>query len=248
MNQALRVALLLLSTSSLSALSVDPWFGNVYEFDAKIAYTHLQNHHHHADAAVFNLGFVPDERWATELEGQAGYPVAKTQVRYLLLNDCAGDRVSLTGGIAAASVSNRALSQSLFLYHSHFETEAHVSIGKEFGFYKNGFFRAWGTVFGGIGASASPWGRVLLTLDAIYRENHMLSCQLEEGRGFGNGSSQHSFAHTKYSYTDLSLRYQFSRIGYGAVYAACKRRLSATRCPQQVTTLELGLNIPFSLF
>jgi hypothetical protein len=236
-----------LLTSTLGALAVDPWFGNVYEFESKIAYNYLHNHHHHANVALFNLGFVADPAWATELECQVGHPVIKAQVRHLWLNDCAGDAVSLTGGVSVAGVTHRALSQSLFLYHSHFETEAHVSMGKEFGFHNLGFFRVWGTVLGGIGASTSPWGKALLSLSAIYKENHKFACTLEEGKGFGDGRAWHPFAHTKYNYTDLSLRYQFSQVGYGSIFASVKRRLIAHHCPKRVTTLELGVDIPFSI-
>lgn len=238
--------LALFAAHSLGALSVDPWFGNVYEFESKLDYSHIWNHRHQASVGKVGIGFMPDAAWAVELEAQGCYPVAKAQIRHLWLNDCAGDRVSLTGGVSAATISRRALNQPLFLYHSHFETEGHLSCGKEFGFHKSGFFRAWGAAVGGIGASSSAWGRVLLSLDALLKEGHKISCTLEQGKGFGNSHSHHTFAHTHYRYTDLLLGYQFNKIGYGALSAGYKRRLAAHRCPHHVNTIELEINIPFS--
>ena len=226
------------------------WFGNIYEFNGTIAAGYVQGHKEHNSQLRFNLDFRPATDWSAELEVEALYPVAKASLRYLWLDDVAGDLMSMSTGVSLAAVSHRARAQPLLQYHSCLEGKANVAVGKEFGFHEKGFWRVWGEGFLGAGRLATAWAGWHLQIDAVLKKESISSLFVEGERGFGDRhfhrTSFSSFAHIDYTTVDAGISYKHIFIGYCNLYASLKKRLSARSAPHRMTALEVVCEIPFS--
>src|SRR5207249_3886291 len=144
------------------ALQKTPWLGNLFEFEGSIVQEHTQSHeldtkegtHHrslHSDLTKAALHFTPQIDLSVEAElnlaktqdHDFGFDSLKGSVRYLWLNDIAGDIISIITG-AQASISPRARVADLSSQnHGVLELETYASFGKEFGYSDSGFFRTW---------------------------------------------------------------------------------------------------------
>lgn len=93
--------------------------------------------------------------------------------RYQLMNDVtAEDCYSVIVGATLGKTTQTALHDFSSFHHARFESELHVSIGKEFSFKEYWLSRWWGVFCLGLGDSGSPWLRFNLNWEQNCWERH----------------------------------------------------------------------------
>ena len=142
----LKKALLLLPIS-LSALQVQPWFHEIYEFTFTPSYTYsryrdVQNGHPQLKSAsndhliAFDLGISPMQKWDVDADLEfadtprqsLGFRSSALQLRYQWLDDIAGDPVSVTTGISGRGVGGHSLKDVSCPYHSYANFELNSAV------------------------------------------------------------------------------------------------------------------------
>jgi hypothetical protein len=257
---------------SLSALEIDPWFCNLWEFTFTPSYTYGRFHHvqngHPQIKNVFNenllnlaLAVPPSLNW--EVDGEVefadttrqsmGLRSGAAQVRYLWLDDVLGDAVSLTTGVSARGVSSHSLKDISCPYHSYANFEINTSIGRE---WDRGFdwrIRLYG--FGAIGQGnvGYPWARAFATLEGNIQSTHRLGIFTEGYFGFGPHSRVstnhfHGYADIRHQNIDLGVQYTYVFEIWGRLFFAYTRRLYAKSFPENVNFFTVSYMLPFSLF
>ncbi len=263
--------LLLLCPITVCALNREPWFCNVYEFTLTPSYTYsryrdVQDGHPQLPSVsndhllAFDLAVPPSPNW----EAGADIEFAETprqpfgirsgalQGRYLWLNDCVGDPVSLSTGISARGVSHHSLKDVSSPYHSNVNFELNTSIGRE---WDQGFdwrLRLWG--FGAIGMAnrGFPWGRAFATFEGNIH-HHRLGLFSEFYAGFGDHAlvnTRHflGYAFIRHRSLDLGIQYTYAFEIWGHLSLSYTRRLYARSFPENVNFFTLSYLFPFSLF
>ena len=144
-------------------LEMQPWFGNVYEFDLLARYSY--SYYHRVPDATRPLGYTSEDHLAyadlelpfapywsfdgdlqfTDTPRQSfSFRSIALQLRYLWLDDIVGDSVSLTTGFSARHTSRRSLKDISCPYHRDFDFEANFALGKEFDKFEFWRYRLWG--------------------------------------------------------------------------------------------------------
>lgn len=163
---------------ALKATCFSPWFGNVFEFEARTTYgydriqkiqtpegsfTNIRNNHH----LDFSLALSPWPDWDIETELyfshspdiEFAYEAFLFTARYLLLDDVTGDPFSLAIGATCSVPGDRFMRDLGYVYHGHVNGEYHVSIGKECPNFCTGTWnsRYWALAGFGTSDKGSPW-------------------------------------------------------------------------------------------
>jgi hypothetical protein len=249
---------LLAYSTTLLATEKAPWFGNVYEFDAKASFEHLKgkhNFHKSTGLAKASLDFTFSPEWTSELEFQAakGGTSYAWSLRNLLLDDVAGDDIiSVSYGVKLQYATHRFVKNPLLMQHGPFQTELHLAIGKEFEVAQDSYIHFWVAPYGALASHGRPWAGLEAHIETIFYDTHTLDLFAITEKGYGHKklnsfSDFRDYSNIAYRFLDAGFRYSYTAYGYGSVFAGIKKRLRAHSCPRGVFTYELGVDIPFSL-
>jgi hypothetical protein len=257
--------------SLLASFEMEPWFGNVWEFNFTPTYTYsryrdVQNGHPQLKSASndqlldFNLTFSPVPEWefAGDVEfadtprQSMGLRSFAMQGRYLWLNDVVGDAVSFTTGLSARGVSRHSLKDVSCPYHFHANVELNASIGREWSQEFCWHTRLWG--FGAIGMAnrGNPWTRAAIVLEKQWAEAHRLSLFSEAYVGLGgealvNTDRFNGYARIHHRSVDVGAAYTYIFEVWGRISVAYTRRVFARSFPENVNFFTVRYTLPFSL-
>ena len=262
--------LLLVITHGVYAVQSEPWLGNWLEFEAtldqsytksnSVDTTHGAKHHKlHSNKTHASIEFMPSVNMSVELEldlastqkKSYGFDTFKTQSRYRVLNDLTGDPITLTGGLVMALSTPARVADLSSTQHGVFETDAYISLGRQFGITDNSYWKAWGLVNSGLASSGSPWLGAEVHVGRAWHEEHCIDVFFRAAKGLSDGrlhhvSHFHSWSRIGYRYTEAGLSYTLKKVGYGSLYVEASKRLSAQYCPKDTLNICLGVLIPFS--
>jgi hypothetical protein len=262
--------LFLLLPFTVKAIEVQPWFGDVYEFNflSKYAYTHFS----HVDGAItplaspsndnllyFDLEFPFSPQWSVDVDLQFidtprqsfSYSTTATQFRYLWLDDIVGDFMSLATGASVRFASERSIKDISSLIHGSVAFLANLSIGKEIDYFEYWHFRIW--AYGGIGVAnkGSPWINGIIGLEGNYDEKHKFGIFVDAMHGYGKNhtidiSNFNGYGVVRQKSVDIGFRYGLQLGVFGTIRAEYIRRLDAKLCPSNVNTFVASYLLPFS--
>ncbi|NGX51352.1 MAG: hypothetical protein K1060chlam2_01218, partial [Chlamydiae bacterium] len=187
----MRILLLLFFPLTLFAFVIDPWLTTLAEFEFRSAYSYRtypsvdrgfnpESYHSHDHLIDLNLGlrFLPN--WEGQLEADFsktrrlswGTERIGVQLRTLLLDDVAGDPVSLTVGGQLFYVPTRNMHDVSSPYHAQGNVELGVAIGKEIDSVHQWLYRFYGFLGVGSGNRGYPWLRPLLSVEMKHARHH----------------------------------------------------------------------------
>jgi hypothetical protein len=255
-----------------SALQIEPWFGNIYEFDLSLFYQYSRfdkvqsakpqiKHPFNDHLFGFDLGMPLSDSFAVDLDLEIvdtpiqtwGYRSTGLQGRYLWMNDVEGDPVSFTTGLDIRQVSTDGLRDVSCPYHSQFDAQLTTAIGKEwsrgeFWKYRTFFFGAFGMANRG-----SPWARALLSFQGNICNRHQYRLFADSYWGFGNRHTVNTsdfdgYAKIHHQSIDLGIGYKFLSTYNGSLSLDYAYRVYAHSFPERASFITLTYEIPFSLF
>lgn len=144
-----------------------PWFDPLFEIHVQLAYipTRIENIHslqkefkvtdtHHTLYTALQITPLPywnleGEIWCTQAAHlPLSYEASRVTLRHQWLDDLDDDFFALTTGITTTFPASRFLHRRDFLYRDYFESELHVTVGKEW-VYDETLFQVW--LLGGYG-------------------------------------------------------------------------------------------------
>ena len=264
------ICALIALSSSLSALEVQPWFCDVYEFDLTTSYAYSRfntvqggvpqlTSPFNVNVAQVGLEFSPAPEWSLDAEAQVADTSAVSfnfrsgafQVRYLWLDDIVGDSISFDTGFSTRATSSRSLRDISCPSHGNVDFELNFSLGKELDTSDNWRWRLWG--FGAVGHAnrGSPWVRAILAIETKLQEIHKLGLYAWGSNGYGRHShlsttNFYGYGKIRQKSIDLSLSYSCQIGVWGTLRFDVARRVLAKVCPQNVTTGAISFIFPFS--
>ena len=180
---------------SLTAFVVNPWFPKIAEFKFRPDYSYRyypsinngfnpSKYHSNDQLIDTNLGvrFLPN--WEAQIEIDFantrclswGTQRIGSQIRYLILDDIAGDSISLVLGGQAFYVPRRNMRDVSSPYHSVGNMEFNIAIGKEFSQIDRWLYRYYGFFGLGMGNKGYPWIRPVLSFE--WKHNYNKKIQL----------------------------------------------------------------------
>lgn len=266
------LALALVSTSCLFALETKPWFGDVYEFDFQGVYSfsrftkvdgaskQLKNPLNNHDF-LFDLGFTPSPSFDFQVEGEFAqttltgfnFRSAALQGRYRLLDDIAGDPISLTFGLIFRGASPHFLHDVSTPYAAECNTELTCALGKEWSSEGMWTMRTYGLATLGQANRGYPWTRELALWELNLNDTHRFTL-FGEGY-FGFGGQQHvnvdhfdGWGKFQHQSIDLGLSYGYKFDVYGVLTGSYAYRVFAHNFPEHVNFFILSYQLPFSMF
>lgn len=260
------------SASALFSLEEKPWLGDVYSFgmQTECAYSRFRYIDHalvQPDYAynnyLTNVGFSLTTQYDVELGVELemartphelyGFRSSALGARYRLLDDIAGDFLSLVLGTEVRAVSGRAVRDVSSPYATYMNYEIFSSLGKEFT--KDGDWKSRGYLLGslGIGNKGAPWNRFEGVLEGRFRKSQVVSLFGLAYLGYGlhktvNISDFHGWGNIQHRSLDLGLSYRYIFSLWGEVALSYAYRVVAVSYPQNTQTVELRYFLPFSLF
>lgn len=261
--------------SSLGALEVEPWLGELWEFQFAPSYTysrysHVQNgipnHEPTANDQFLKagLGVAFDPNWAVDVDVEfaetpyqaMGYRSSGYQVRHLWLDDNIGDLATFTTGFNLRGVSRHGLKDVSCPYHSDLNFEITGALGKSWdrGLQEHEWcVRAFGFFGVGIANHGSPWTRYIFSLDGTQYEQHRVGFALEGYFGFGHQESVwihdfHGYGSIHHKSIDAKATYAYLFEVWGKLELTYTRRLYAHCFPEKVNFFTLRYILPFSIF
>lgn len=264
--------LLLLFPLSLTAFESAPWYSPIAEFELTPAYSyrsysdvdrakdpsHYSSHDHLLD---LNLGVNFWPKWDFQLEADFsstralswGTQRLGTQVRYLMLDDVAGDPVSLSLGAQIFFVPTRNMRDPSSPYHAQGNLELGVAIGKEIDDVYNWLYRFYGFVGVGTGNRGYPWLRPLVSAAFNFRQKHHFEALCEGYFGFGkrhevNIRSLNGYAKIFHQSVDIGVSYHYLFEIWGSLGFQYSFRVYARAFPEYSSLFTVEYRFPFSLF
>ncbi len=270
-NRLRKYCFFLLFAISASALEVQPWFGDVYEFHLLSSYSYSRftkvqggrpqlTSPFNVNLMYFGLDFSPSPEWAIDTDLQFAdttqqnfnFRTAALQARYLWLDDIIGDKLSLSTGVNARFTPTYALHDISCPSRANLDFEANFSIGKEFEASDSWLVRLWGFGAVGQGNRGSPWVRGSIALETNCDDQHKLALYAYGDNGYGRHTHVYidhfdGYAKVRCKSIDVGFRYGY-RVGvWGTIRAEYARRVLAKAYPAQVNTFILSYLLPFSL-
>lgn len=263
--------LVVLIPLTLCALEKKPWFGNLLECQLDSAFTYSRYHqiqnacvpftHPINDYLVyFDLGIAPASDWAVDVDMELAQTPERSfgvqsyagQFRMLWLDDVIGQACSLVTGVSARGVTPKSVRDVNSPYHSYFNAEVNMAIGKEL--VENApFWRVRSYLFAAVGMAnkGSPWTRGNFYLDVNARDRHQWSFFAESYFGFGsqrlvNVDNFHGYAKIHHQSVDVGLAYRYGLGRWGLLSVEYARRVFARSFPENVNFFTLRYQLPFS--
>jgi hypothetical protein len=247
----------LLFAPSLFAFEKAPWLGNVYEFQSR---EQVETVVQGSKGQRLQAGLLYTASEVLEMEGVGELSRTSSRhfdfdslggnLKYLFFNDVLGDPVSLLGGFDVRGTSSKVLHDRIFIHHGPLEACLHLSVGKEFGFFQNGYFRTWLYAGCSDAVKSSPWANLEAHLEMLIEEQHKCDLFLMFEKGFSSCQSHShfsSYGHVRYSFLDLGIKYSYTIASFGSIELQLKSRLLREGCPKRLTSLSLDFLYPFAL-
>ncbi|QVL57178.1 MAG: hypothetical protein KFB93_07295 [Simkaniaceae bacterium] len=251
---------------------LEPWYTTIGEFQFRSAYSYQyypsvnqgknpSSYHSHDHLIDLNLGIQFWPNWEFQVESDFsntrklnwGTQRFGIQLRYLLLDDVAGDPVSLSLGLQSYYVPSRNLRDVSSPYHAQGNIELGAAIGKEIDKTYNWLFRFWGFLGVGTANRGLPWVRPLLATEMKFQQQHKLKVFSEGYVGFGhlrriNINQFNGYAKIAHRSIDLGLNYSYLFKIWGTLGFQYAYRLYAHSFPEHASTFKVEYRLPFSLF
>lgn len=265
------VTLLLLFSFPLFAFKTTPYFGTLAEFYLSPSYsyryypdvdrgenpTDYSSHDHLFDLNL-SVRFLPNWEIQSELDFAAtrkmNFGLRRTglQLRYLLLDDVAGDLLSVALGLQLFYVPTRNLRDVSSPYHAQGNAQLGVSIGKEIDRLED-FLAQFYTFLGvGTGNRGFPFMSFLGASTFLWKERHQLQLFGEGYFGFGNRDRVdiarfNGYAKIRHQSIDLGLGYAYLFLVWGKLSAKYAYRVYARVFPEGAHTVTIAYTLPFSV-
>lgn len=187
------------------SLEHSPWLPPLWEFQSRTSLFYERVHKVETPQGSFpfksnnvtlatslGLTFWPD--WNAEIgllmtktsDINFSYEAAYTSIRYQWMDDLVGDPISLTTGLNLSFPRTAFLNNFSYNYHGQCNAEAHVSVGKEWGYTEGPLLNLWGLGGIGIAEKGSPWLHGLAVCDFAFNHCLRLGCFLEGIFGLGH--------------------------------------------------------------
>lgn len=257
---------------SLAAFEVSPWLTPIAEFQFQPSYSYrtypnvsrarnpsrYSSHDHLID---LNLGVQCWPNWDVQVEWEFsntrklswGTQRLGMQVRYLILDDVAGDPVSLAVGSQIFFVPTRNMRDPSSPYHAQGNLELGAAIGKEIDKVFNWQYRFYGFVGVGTGNRGYPWLRPLLSAAFNYHNRHHIEAFSEGYFGFGKRHSVdirrlNGYAKILHQSIDVGLSYHYLFQIWGALGVQYSFRVFAHAFPEYTSIFTIEYHLPFSIF
>ncbi len=258
-------------TSTACSLDTKPWFGEVYEFSFEGTYDYsrfrrVEGASRQLTSPINNqslfadFGFTSSSSIDLQVEGELGrttdigwtFRSAAVQARYRVLDDIAGDPLTLTFGLIFRGAAPHMLTDVSTPYAAELNTEATCSLGKEWSSNEFWAMRTYGFASIGQANSGYPWTRELLVGQYNLNDIHRFTVFFEGYFGFGNRRRvdvKHFRGWGKYRHQsmDLGLSYGYKIGLYGVITASYAHRVFAHNYPEHVNFFTLSYHLPFSL-
>lgn len=251
---------------------VDPYFTPIAEFEFRPSYTYRYypsvdrsfnpSHYRSNDQIIaLNLGVNFWPNWDFQVQSDFSHTDRLSwggqrvgiQLRHLLLDDVAGDPISLCLGGQVYFVPTRNMRDVSSPYHSQGNLELSLCAGKEIDSTYRWLYRFWGFLGAGIANRGAPWLRPLLAVEGKFQQHHKLKLFSEGYFGFGgrhrvNIDNFSGYAHITHRSVDLGLNYTYLFRIWGSLGLQYAYRLYAHAFPERASTLTVEYRFPFSLF
>lgn len=269
--KSLSVAFIALTVAA-HTLETKPWLGELYEcnFDGTYSFSRFSRvegasnqlkNPINSQSFFADFDFTPYDSFDLQIEGELGrttdigwtFRSAAVQARYRMLDDIAGDPISLTFGLIFRGAAPHMLTDVSTPYAAELNTEVTCSVGKEWS--NQGFWtmRSYGFASLGQGNNGYPWTRQLLVWQYNLNDIHRFTTFAEVNVGFGN--KQHvdvkhfkGWGKLQHQSIDLGLSYGYKIGLYGIITASYAHRVFAHNFPEHVNFFLLSYHLPFSLF
>lgn len=254
-----------------SAIEVQPWFGDVFEFHFLGGYCYSRFNRvengtpqltrpFNAHVACLGLDFSPSPEWSIDSDLQLAATTAMPfnfrsfalQGRYLWLDDIVGDPLSLTTGLSVRATGSKALRDVSCPSHGNVDFELNFSLGKEWDASDLWRFRLWG--YGAVGHAnrGSPWVRAIAAFEMNYDDTHKWAFYADGTNGYGryttvNIDHFYGYAKIRQKSIDVAARYGYRMGVWGTLRFEYQRRVLAKSCPSQVNSFLVSYLLPFSL-
>lgn len=266
------IVALSLASSGLYSLDQSPWVGDVYGFNiqADVSYSHYRYIDHAKKQPSYTyrtyvtketLSFTATDAlqldWEIELARTPyqlyGFRSSALGARYVLLDDIAGDFLSLVAGANVRGVGGRSVRDVNSPYSSYLNTEAMISIGKEFTKKRDWESRGYVTGFLGLANHGSAWNRLEAVYENKISDAHILQACMSGYFGYGPKKKVdinhfHGWGEIAHQSLDLGLQYRYCFARWGELGLAYAYRVFARSYPQNQQTIEISYSLPFSLF
>lgn len=256
----------------IAAVDYKPWLGEMLEFDWRNEFFYqtypsvsVGNHRkkHSSDdlflttslsTSVMEYGIELEATQASTHRQSGGIDNLRGTLRYVWLDDVAGDPISLATGFSFIQSFVPSLKDVSSFHHGRSETELFVSLGKETPSSEI-WMRRWWTVMGaGIAERGSPWLRFNLGYDfrSSSSSNHhewRLFCHTLWGLGERKLNVNHfsGYGAIEHQSVDLGLRYTFLIDYFGSISFQYSNRIYARNFPSQTSVFLLEWLYTFGL-
>lgn len=258
--------------AALFSFVIDPYLTTIGEFEFRPSYSYRyypsvnrgfnpSSYNSHDHLIDLNLGVQFWPNWDLQLQSDFsctdrlnwGGQRVGLQVRHLLLDDVAGDPISLALGGQFFFVPTRNMRDVSSPYHAQGNFELGLATGKEISSTYHWLWRFWGYVGGGIANRGSPWLRPLLAVEAKFHLRHKLKLFSEGYVGFGDRSRVNinrfnGYAKIQHRSIDVGLNYTYLFKIWGALGLQYSYRPYAHAFPQHASIFKVEYRLPFSLF
>lgn len=261
-----------LTTACLYSLDESPWLGDVYEFATQtdLSYSHYRyidqakeqpSYTYRSYLTKETLSFTASEALAFELEVELartpyqlyGFRSSALAARYVLLDDVAGDFVSLVVGANMRAVGGRSVRDVNSPYSSYLNTEVMTSIGKEFT--KDKEWKTKGYLAGVLGLAnhGSAWNRLEMVYEGKISSAQVIQAFMSGYFGYGPKTQvdiNHFEGWGKIAHRslDIGLQYRYCFSFWGDLGLSYAYRVFAKSYPQNQQTVQISYTLPFSLF
>ncbi len=263
---------LILCPVTVFSFVLDPWYTKIGEFQLRSSYAYRyyptvnqgknpSSYHSHDQLIDLNLGVQFWPGWDFQIASDFSHTRRLNwgtqrfglQLRYLLLDDVAGDLVSLSLGLQSYFVPTRNMRDVSSPYHAQGNIELGASVGKEIDRTFNWLYRFWGFFGFGFANRGSPWIRPLLAAEMNFHQRHKFKAFTEGYFGFGhrhrvNIRQFNGYGKIAHRSIDLGLNYTYLFKIWGSLGFQYTYRLYAHSFPQHASTFKVEYRLPFSLF
>jgi hypothetical protein len=254
-----------------TAIEVQPWFGDVYEFHFLQSYSYswfnsVENsrpHYHNffqCNLLYSGLEFASSPVWDIDGDIQFAdttmtsfnFRTMAMQIRYLWLDDIIGDPISFATGVSGRLTATSSLKDVSCPSHGNVDLELNFALGKEFDAADTWRFRAW--MFGAVGHAnrGAPWVRAIASVEMNRDDIHKWAVYATGINGYGRRTHinvNHFFGYAKYreKTIDLGIRYGYGIGVWGTLRLDYLYRVLAKTAPENVNTFIVSWLLPFSI-
>lgn len=254
----------------IEATQQQPWFGELYEFEWRQSLTYQSYSKINKNSAAISypenalflnggLSFTVSPEINVEFEAtqakthrnQGLLDNFRLSARYRLLDDIAGDAISLVAGLTFTQAFKRSLFDKSSFHHGREEAEFFLSIGREQQVEAEWQSRWWTLVALGVADRGTIWTRTRVNYDYKVGESGYFQLFAHALAGWGKHdiSLNHfrGYGLVRHRSIDLGLRYTYEKLYFGCAYIEYMQRVYARNFPDQTHSLRLGLHYTFGL-